>query len=250
MIIDSHVHLINFHGDDSIADLVGSARRNGIDIMLASCLGIESYESNPTAETVERLNKFACEKGRTFVDELRLLCYACPSHGTRALEQIERYVANGPMVGIKLLTDRRASHPSVDPIAERAIELDVPIMQHAWYKRTGNAENESTPYDVCLLAARFPRLRIHMAHLYGAGYHGIGEIARYTNIWADISGSEPEAAVMDYALNVLGPRRILYGSDEPGRNFAVQLGKVQGTHMSSAAREAILWRNAKELYKL
>ena len=154
------------------------------------------------------------------------------------------------MAGIKLWIDARATDPRVDEIAREAVRLGVPILQHAFYKTTGNYMYESTPADVAALAAAHPGLRIHMAHLWGAGWRGIADVAPHPNVWVDTSGSDPEAGLLEYALRELGHERILFGSDAPGRGFPVQLGKIEGAEMESAWREAILAGNAARLYGL
>ena len=111
-------------------------------------------------------------------------------------------------------------------------------------------ENESNTADVAALARKFPELKIHMAHLYGAGYRGIADIAPYPNIYVDTGGGEPEEAVLEYAIREIGAERILFGSDAPGRSFAVQLGKVTGADISEEEKEMILWKNTERLYKL
>ena len=49
------------------------------------------------------------------------------------------------------------------------------------------------------------------------------------------------------AVRELGPERVLYGSDAPGRSFASQLAKVQGADISPAHKELILGANLKRL---
>ena len=89
-----------------------------------------------------------------------------------------------------------------------------------------------------------------MAHLYGAGYRGIADITPYPNIYVDTGGGEPEATVLEYAAREIGGERILFGSDAPGRGFAVQLGKVTGADILEEVKEMILWKNTDRVYKL
>ncbi len=250
MIIDSHVHLVDWDGDRSTESLVRLATRHGIAPIVCSCLGVNDYVRYPTPEQVTAANDYLLREMRVFAEDVVGLCYACPSLPELSLREIDRCVAQGPMKGIKLWVDTKASDPSVEPIARRAIELGVPILQHAFYKTTGNLENETTPWDVAVLAAKFPELRIQMAHLHGCGYQGINDIAPYPNVSVDTSGSEPEAGVLDRALCLLGSGRILFGSDAPGRGYGVQLGKVLGTEMDQEDRNRIRFKNARELYKL
>lgn len=250
MIIDSHVHIGGGGQIDALSDLVESASRSGIGLLLVSCLGIRGYTQYPTAEEVVSANDHTLEAIERFPDEARGICYATPQYAEESLAELDRCIAHGPMVGIKLWVAAKASDPSVEPIARKAVELDVPILQHAWNKATGNMENESTPADVAILAQKFPELRVHMAHLYGAGYRGIADIAPYPNIYVDTGGGEPESAVLEYAVQEMGGDRILFGSDAPGRGFAVQLGKVTGADISEEVEEMILWKNTKRVYKL
>ncbi len=247
MIIDSHVHITKA---DEAGRLIKSASFSNIDLLLISSLGVGGYTQNPTMEEVVAGNNCTLEAAERFPDVVRGICYATPRHPDESLAELDRCIANGPMYGIKLWVAAKASDPSVEPIARKAVELDVPIMQHAWNKATGNMENESTPADVVILAQKFPELRIQMAHLYGAGFQGIADIAPYPNVYVDTSGGEPEAGILEYAVRELGAERILYGSDAPGRGFGVQLGKVTGADISEEAEEMILWKNAKRVYKL
>jgi len=247
MIIDSHVHITQ---SNNIDGLIESASRSGIGLLMVCALGVRGYTSYPTPEAVVAANDFVLDAMKRFPDEVGGVCYVNPQYTDESLAELDRCIADGPMVGIKLWIAAKASDPSVEPIARKAIELDVPILQHAWNKATGNSEYESTPADVAILARKFPELRIHMAHLYGAGYRGIADIAPYPNICVDTGGGEPESAVLEYAVRELGAERIVFGSDAPGRGFAVQLGKVTGSDIPEEAKEMILWKNTKRVYKL
>ena len=245
MIIDTHVHI--HRGEPE--KIVQSALRSGIDTILVSSIGIPGAIVYPTMEEIVTSNNNLIEQMKEFPDNIRGICFASPQHPDESAAEIERCFAQG-IVGIKLWVAVKMSDPKVEPIARKAIELDIPILQHTWNKTTGNMQDESTPADVAVLAKKFPELRIQMAHLYGAGFHGIADIAPYPNIYPDVSGGEPEAGILEYAVSVLGPERILFGSDAPGRGFAVQLGKVKGANLSEEVKEMILWKNAKRVYKL
>jgi uncharacterized protein len=249
MIIDSHVHIGRWIGDDSIEKIVESALRNNIDISFVSSLGERGYIIYPTVDEFVKANSCVLDAIEKFPNNIKGLCFVNPQHPKESISEIERCVAGG-MVGIKLWIAVKASDPSVEPIAEKAIELDVPILQHAWYKMTGNMENESTPYDVAVLAKKYPELKIQMSHLYGAGFRGIADIAPYSNIYVDTSGGEPEAGILEFAVKEMGAERILFGSDAPGRGFAVQLGKVTGANIPEELKEMILWKNAMRIYNI
>jgi len=249
-IIDCHVHLVQWAGGRSTECLVTAARSRGIRRMVCSSLGLDAYEIYISARGMVAANDYVLREMERYPDELVGLCYACPVHLDASLREIERCVERGPMAGIKLWIDARATDPRTAEIADAAVALGVPVLQHAFDKANGNFTHESTPADVAALAASHPRLRIHMAHLYGAGLRGISAVAPHPNVWVDTSGSDPESGVLEYALRKLGPERILFGSDAPGRSFGVQLGKIHGTAMDDAALSAILGGNTARLYGL
>ncbi len=251
MIIDSHVHIGNWNNEDSVDEIISSASLNNINIIMVSALGERGYIAYPTVEEFKSANSLVMKAIERFPDKIFGICYVNPHYPKESIYELDRCIAQGPMVGIKLWVSAKASNLDlIYPIARKAIELDVPILQHAWYKTTGNMDDESSPSDVAILAHEFPDLKIQMAHLYGAGFRGIADISQYPNIYVDTGGGEPEAWILEYAVKELGPDRIVFGSDAPGRGFAVQIGKITGADISEETKEMILWKNVKRLYKL
>jgi len=177
-------------------------------------------------------------------------CYVNPQHREESLEEIERCVVGGGMVAVKLWVAVKASDRRVDPIMERAADLGVPVLQHAWYKTTGNLPDESSPADVADVARRFPTLTIQMAHLHGGGPRGVADIAPCPNVVVDTSGGDPETWLVEFAVRELGPERVVFGSDAPGRAFGVQLGKVTGAGLTKREREMVLYKNMERILRL
>jgi predicted TIM-barrel fold metal-dependent hydrolase len=174
-------------------------------------------------------------------------CYVNPMYPEESVEEIDRCVGEGRMCGVKLWVARRATDQGLDPILERAVSLDVPVLQHAWIKTTGNLSGESFPADVADLATRHPNAKIIMAHLNGVGLRGIEDIAGCENIVVDVSGGDPESCLVEIAVARLGHKRVVFGSDAPIRHFAVMLGKVLGSDLSDAQKQDILWNNVARL---
>ena len=140
-VIDSHVHIANVSEADR---LVRSASHSGIGLLLVSCLGIGGYMSYPTVEEMAFANNCVLEAMERFPEKILGICYVTPQYPEESLAELDRCIASGGMSGIKLWVAAKASDSSVEPIARRAIELDAPILQHAWNKATGNMEGEST----------------------------------------------------------------------------------------------------------
>ncbi|MCL4691108.1 MAG: amidohydrolase family protein, partial [Candidatus Hydrogenedentes bacterium] len=131
------------------------------------------------------------------------------------------------------------------PIVERAIELDVPIMAHAWLKATGGMTKESTSRHVANLGARYPELKLWMAHCGGRWEEAARVVSNVPNLAVDISGGEPEDGIVQCLRKHLGPERIFFGSDAPGRSIAVQMSKVLNAGLPEAEQKMILGENVR-----
>ncbi|GAG99182.1 unnamed protein product [marine sediment metagenome] len=185
MIIDAHVIL---RDNKHMEEVVDSARKNGIDKICTMSLGtpIPHWRDNPSPEEVRIGNNKTIRAMSDFPDEVIGFCYLNPLHRKSSLPELERCIKAG-MQGIKLWVACKASDKKLHPIAKEAIRYDIPILQHAWNKVTGNRSGESTSEDVCILAERFPKLKIIAHHLTGAGYRGILEVKKYKNIFHNTS---------------------------------------------------------------
>jgi predicted TIM-barrel fold metal-dependent hydrolase len=173
--------------------------------------------------------------------------YVNPQHGQASLAELDRCVRDGPMVGVKLWIAMACSRPELDPIAARAGELGVPVLQHAYWRTAGNPPDESTPPDVAALAARHPKTSFICAHSGSDWERGFRAIRTAKNVWAEICGSDPTAGMVEMAVRELGAERVLYGSDAPGRGFASQLAKVYGADVPLESKRLILRGNLERL---
>src|SRR3954453_14405641 len=151
------------------------------------------------------------------------------------------------MVGVKLWVAMHANDPQLDPIVERATELKAVVFQHTWIKVTGNLTGESTPMDLAALAKRHPAAMLICGHSGGDWEQGIRAVRPQPNISVDLGGGDPVAGITEMAVRELGPERVLYGSDAPGRSFASQLAKVHGAEIPDNAKQLILATNLKRL---
>lgn len=251
-VIDAHAHLGGgfqpWRTRDLAADLVATAAEAGITCTLVSTLGTTELVSHPSPEELRAANAITASAVARFPAALAGVVYLSPEHPRASLDELNRYVADGPFVGVKLWIAMRAADVRLDPLAARISELGVPVLQHAWYKTVGGFPDESTPADVAELARRHPGLTIQMAHLGGAGKRGVADIAPYENVVVDTSGGDPVLGEVDHAVSVLGAHRVVFGSDAPIRDPATALAKVAGSELSEQDRRLVLRDNALRLY--
>jgi hypothetical protein len=252
-IIDVHTHPIMHEagiGRSESAALLARARRLGIRHVVA--LGDVLVDGrSPTAAQVQAINddtSWLMETHRGFVAGF---CYLNPTLGERAVRrEVERCVGRG-FRGIKLEIANNARDACMRPAMALAEQHGLVVLQHAWsMTKIRQRSFHTDPEDVATLAARFPGVRIIMAHLTGCGVRGVLAVKPHPNVWVDTSGAAPEAGIVEFAVEHLGAGRILYGSDEPVRDFRVAIARVTGSELSAATQRAILHDNARELLRL
>jgi len=248
---DVHSHLGNVPGDtpeERMENLVRFMDRVGIERIILS-QGFDQYIEHPLPEQIREENDRVMRAVRHFQDRAYGSVYLSPDHVDFSLQEFDRCVRDGPMIGIgELEADKRCSEPELDPIAERAAALKVPILQHTWLKAGGNDPGESTPYDVVELARRHPQVQFICAHTGGDWERGIRIIRDQRNICAGLAGFDPTSGVTEMAVRELGAERVVYGSDVGGRSFASQVAKVLGAEVSLEAKELILGGNLRRIF--
>jgi predicted TIM-barrel fold metal-dependent hydrolase len=248
MIWDLHCHISGFDGrtpDEKMAETIRYADRMGID-RVCTYMGYSMLE-DPTPEELRVQNDQVLQAISHWHDRAFGFVYLSPHYLQFSLDEFNRCVRDGPMVGVKLWVARRAHLPELDPIIERAAALQAVIFQHTWIKTDGNLPGESAPADLAELARRHPAVPIICGHTGGNWELGIRTIRGVKNLYSDLAGSDPTAGFVEMAVRELGPDRVIYGSDAGGRSFASQLGKVMGARIPEAARPLILGGNLRRL---
>jgi predicted TIM-barrel fold metal-dependent hydrolase len=248
MIWDLHCHLSGFEGrtpDEKMAEMIRFADRMGID-RICTYMGYP-HLNDPTPEQLRAQNDVVLQAISHWHHRAFGFVYLNPNHLQFSLDELNRCVRDGPMVGVKLWVARRANAPELDPIIERAAALRAVIFQHTWFKTGGNPPGESTPMDVAELARRHPSVPMICGHTGGNWEIGIRTIRGVKNLYADVAGSDPTAGFVEMAVRELGANRVIYGSDVGGRSFASQLAKVMGADIPAAARDLILAANLRSL---
>lgn len=245
---DLHCHLVGLPDatpEDRLGRLLRVADRMGIE-RVCVYMGM-GFTHDPGVDRMRRENDDVLRAITRHPDRAFGFVYLNPNHPEASLAELERCVARGPMVGVKLWVARRCHHEELDPIVRRAAELKALVFQHTFYKVNGNLAGESTPDDFATLAARHPSVPLVCGHTGADWERGIQAIRHLPNTYADLAGSEPVAGYTEMAVRELGAERVLFGSDAAGRSFATQLAKVAGARVPDAAKELIYSGNLRRL---
>jgi hypothetical protein len=201
--------------------------------------------SRPDRAEVEALNAFTLRLAREHPGLVRGMVYADPRDERRAMGDMRRAVEEQGMIGVKLWCSCFCDEPCVFPIAAYAQERRLPVLVHAWDKAAGNLEFESSAAHVAALAARFPELPVIMAHHGGDWIHACRRVAPHPRVFADVSGSIIDHGLVDWMVAVLGPERVLFGTDNA--DFFACRAKVAAARIGARARRLIFSGNARRI---
>lgn len=222
-----------------VADRVGVAK-------VCVYMGM-TFSYDPKPDEFRRQNDEVLQALQTAGKRALGFVYLNPKYVDESLQELNRCVADGPMVGVKLWVAMRADAANLDPILRCATELNAVVFQHTWIKVSGNLSGESTPMELAVLADRHPQARLICGHAGGDWEIGIRAIRSSEHVAIDLGGGEPMAGFTEMAVRELGPERIIYGSDVPGRGYGTQLAKVYGAQLSTEQRQLILAGNLKRM---
>lgn len=242
MIIDVHAHLWQRSEDKNKESILTAMERFEIDKVYVSGLSVHI----PDYEQVAWANRVVYEFKKENPGKIAGYVYVSPEHDN-AFEVLQKGIEEYNLDGVKLWVSTFCDDECVNRIAEKTIDYGVPLLVHAYHKANGQLPYESVGSNVRALALRYPELKIIMAHFGGNCYNGIPAIRECPNVWVDYSGSLFRGDELNYALESVGAKRILFGTDMPG-SYLVNLGQVLEAEMSEHERELILYKNALELF--
>jgi predicted TIM-barrel fold metal-dependent hydrolase len=247
IIWDTHCHLSGEGRtpEEKLGNLLRYADRLGVDRLMVH-MGYPIVV-DPPPEEIRRQNDQALQAVRRYPDRAFGFVYLSSHYPEFSVQELDRCVKDGPMVGVKLWVARRCSVPEADAIAARAGELGAPVIQHTWMNILGNGPGESTPLDLAELARRHPKTTFVCVHSGGDWSLGLRAIRGSPNVLAESAGSNPTTGFVEMAVRELGAERVVYGSDVPGRGFASQLAKVQGADVPDSAKRLILGENLRRI---
>jgi predicted TIM-barrel fold metal-dependent hydrolase len=279
MIVDFHTHILppdirdrrdRYAGSDpcfdvlyadpkpkiaSAEDLIASMDADEIDVSVVCNIGWSSHEL--CVET----NEYIMEAVARYPDRLVGFCAVQPLAGEQALRELERCIGGG-LKGIGELRCDTQGFDMIDtetmaPLARAAIEHDLVFLTHA-SEPVGHSypgKGEITPDVLYPFIQSFPDLTVVCAH-WGGGlpfYALMPEVAMaLRNVYFDTAASPflYEDRVFEFVSGLLGPEKILFGSDHPLIRQDRIVKSVRGLNLSEEAKGLILGGNAQRILSL
>ncbi|MDR1798572.1 MAG: amidohydrolase family protein [Bifidobacteriaceae bacterium] len=241
MIIDLHMHVEDVAAlgwTMSAADCLAAMDEAQVD--LAAIMTLTDYPGlNPHGLELIA-DAVAAHPGR-LVGFARLN----PVDRPAALAALERAVTELGFKGLKLHPVSTLAHPGDEAtvaLIRRAGELGVPTLFHC------GDEAYTTPLAVAQAAKQCPRAKIILGHM-GGFFHvdeALAVAQALPNILLETSGMPYPERIAE-AVRLIGPERVLFGSDGPIASPAVEKRKVLLAGLAAGDLELVLGGNAAHL---
>ena len=100
--------------------------------------------------------------------------------------------------------------------------------------------------EVAELAAHFPEGQFIMAHMGAQFEHGLRAVAPFPNIAVDYAGSINEKGAYETGLELLGPERVLFGTDMPACYYT-NAGRVLELNAADATKQLVFAGNIERM---
>jgi len=254
--IDAHNHVwdVNRGGPQSgkldLRDaerLLDKADKLGIDYI---CVSMPLVSDAPTPDEVRLANDVVLQAMGLSVRFVGF-CFVNPGYAKEALQEIERCVVDGGMVGIKLYHQYLVNDPAQRPVMERAAELGVPVLMHAGKVMDAASRARqprlSNAAHFCAAALLFPDTTLIQAHIGGGGDWEWNLRVLETcppNVYIDTSGSVIDRGIVDRTVATMGVGRVLFATDG---SLEEGVGKVLEADLTPEEQARIFAGNIRAL---
>jgi len=263
-IIDCHVHLNNYHEQEShelvesLAKLQRTMEESGVAYSLVLTSFLVSPNRPSTAQVVkavENIPNLGVVAGISYLN-----------YRERDLRELSDFLRAGLVLGLKLYPGYEPFYPHdgrLRVVYELAEEYAVPVMVHCGDTFTPKGKVKfSHPLEMDEVAVDHRNVNFVICHLGNPWLVDCMEVVyKNPNVYADISGlvlGEFTEAFEDYMVEQIEdvilyagePDRFLFGSDWPICSMRSYVEFVRQLKMPEADRHAMLYENARRLFKL
>lgn len=238
MIIDGHTHVgVRATVQQTGKELVAKLDQAGVDKAVVFAFPEGDYD-----------NSTAMEYAKEFPNRLIPYCIVNAWNTQAAYDELTECLGAGGFKGLKLHPTLHGYHlcdfEIMDPIFEIAQHYGTPILVH------GAADLYNPPSQFYIMAKRFPRVNLIMAH---SGYFwGVDQAITLAkdapNLYLDVS----RIPVFEIASAVkgVGPQKVIWGTDAPFVDYEWEFMKMKRVTDSKEGYERIVGGNLAELLKL
>lgn len=247
--IDAHAHV--YFTADSPATQIDLADRLGIEKLVISRPMVPGSKGLP--EEFISCNDLVLKAVRKHPNRFIGQPTINPRFPKESMEEINRCIGEG-MVGLKVYNHVKINDPLFYPVIERYIDLKMIILMHVGIGKSritydaGEPENVSIPEDFVDVARRYPEAMFQFAHLAGGEdwEDACNTLKHAPNVFVDISGSNNDANIVDYAVRSVGVDRLIFGCDN---SFFQGVGQLMAADLDATQRKKIFFENYNNILR-
>ncbi len=251
-IFDAHLHcpsaagqVIQWHrvtGD--FDDFAAYLTRTGVERGIIN--NVRSLEAKNSADFIAG-NREVVAFSERYKGRFLPSCIVNPLFIEESLREIEECRNQLGMVWMGELCNYISGYEYTNPkfrrLVEHAVKLRMIVHVHT--------EGDEMQY----VMDQFPSATLVFAHFgddkeYDHIFRRIDLVAAHPNCYLDTSGyGHDRVGVLEYAVEKIGPDRILFGSDFTINDPATVIARIDNAAITPEQKEKILWRNVEALLK-
>lgn len=244
LIIDFHTHVDEaelFGWIDPPEKLVPLLDEAGIDKAVIMTY-VDLPGSNPEAL------EYIAEAVARFPDRLVGFARLNPNYRDESRRILRRAITELAFRGLKLHPTTTLAHPAGDATVDLMRdcgELGVPVLFHC------GDDPYTTPQAIAAGAAQAPDTLVVMGHMGGYFHAGeaIDAAETHPNLYLETSGMPYPMRIAE-AVERVGAQRVVFGSDGPGSNPALEVEKIRILGLRAEDEAMVLGGNAARLLGL
>lgn len=183
-------------------------------------------------------------------NRLRGYVFANPNFVEQSCEEIRRYLEQEHFIGVKMYSGAYVGKP-LNCIEHFEI-LGMVSHEFPWALILFHCgENDPANFaGLVEVAQRFPELTFLAGHMGSKLWReALPVLSAQGNIVAELSAPVPARPRIEDAVRIMGPERVVFGSDFPLISQAYMLGCVQDADIARQHKEMILLDNADAILR-
>jgi len=138
------------------------------------------------------------------------------------------------------------------PIMELLDNKNSIILIHCGRFKDGHFDSVTSYNHGLALAKKYPKIKVLLAHMGGNDTSivkkAVTEAVSLSNVFFDTSGISTPYRV-EYAVDALGPRRVIFGSDYPWCSFRGNYYNIEDSLLDEKTKRCIFYENFINLIK-
>ena len=168
---------------------------------------------------------------------------------------LEKYIGEG-YAGVKFhgtYENLPVTNEVYKPILEILNKKEGLLLVHTGRFKDGDISSNTSYIHALNVAKLYPKIKVIMAHMGGNDTsivkRALKESKNVQNVWFETSGITTPFRI-EIAVEVIGPKRILFGSDVPWCSFRSIYYGVEDTLLDEKIKNMIFYENFIKLLKL